>query len=190
VQHVSTASCAYPMPSRGARQRSNEPSGTADQSELRDTRLRLLVAVALTAPLIALQLAPHLFHAHDPIGRPMNNWIGCLLGTPVVFWSGWRFFVKAAEALKAGTVSALQLTAVRTGGAWVYSVVASLVPSLFPAWMRAADGSVAVYFEAASAMTVFVLLSQFLELRRTPKPLQTAPCCASLQDSAARLCGA
>jgi Cu+-exporting ATPase len=160
----------------------------AEHVELRDTQLRLLVAVALTVPLVALRLAPHLFHAHSPLNPQMNNWMGCLLGTPVVFWSGWRFFVKAGEALKAGTVSALQLTAVRTGGAWVYSVVASLVPSLFPTWMRAADGSVAVYFEAASAMTVFVLLNQFLELRRTPKPLQTAPCCASRQDGLARLC--
>src|SRR5215472_4099848 len=134
MQQVSTASCACPAPPKAARQRSQEPPGIVDQSELTDTRFRLLVAVTLTAPLIALQLAPHLFHAHSPVSRQMNNWIGCLLGTPVVFWSGWRFFVKAAEALREGTVSALQLTAVRTGGAWAYSVLGSLVPSMFPAW--------------------------------------------------------
>lgn len=157
--------------------RVNRRSDVDEHPELRDTQRRLWIAVLLTMPLIALQLTPLLFHVSSPIGRDASNWIGCALGTPVVFWSGWPFFVKAVEALRARTVNALQLTAVRTGGAWLYSVVASLVPSIFPAWMRSADGSVAVYFEAAAAMTVFVLLSQLLELRKPRTASPVAACC-------------
>lgn len=145
--------------------------------DLRDVRRRLSIAVLLTVPLIALQLASHFAPFPIPISRGASNWLGCALATPVVFWSGWRLFAQAAEGLKARAVSSLRLAAIRTGGAWAYSVIASLVPSIFPAWMQSADGTLAVYFDAAAAMTVFVLLGQMLELKRARVASPGAACC-------------
>src|SRR3546814_6832451 len=87
------------------------------------------------------------------------------LATPAVLWAGWPFFERGWASLKTRNLNMFTLIAMGTGVAWAYSVVATLTPGIFPAAFRAADGSVAVYFEAAAVITTLVLLGQVLELR-------------------------
>ena len=92
-----------------------------------------------------------------------------LLGTPVVLWAGWPFFTRALASLKNRSLNMFTLIALGTGAAWLYSLVATLAPGLFPAELRGDGGAVAVYFEAAAVITVLVLLGQVLELRAREK---------------------
>ncbi len=88
-----------------------------------------------------------------------------LLASPVVLWCGWPFFARAGMSLRNRSLNMFTLVAMGTGVAWVYSVIATVFPSWFPASFRNMDGLVAVYFEAAAVITVLVLLGQVLELR-------------------------
>ena len=83
----------------------------------------------------------------------------------MVLWAGWPFFVRGWQSLVTRNLNMFTLIAMGTGVAWLYSVVATFAPALFPAAFRGHDGSVAVYFEAAAVITVLVLLGQVLELR-------------------------
>ncbi len=88
-----------------------------------------------------------------------------MLATPVVLWAGAPFFERAWQSILTRNLNMFTLIALGTGAAWGYSVIATLVPGIFPAAFRASDGSVAVYFEAAAVITVLVLLGQVLELK-------------------------
>ena len=92
------------------------------------------------------------------------NFLQLALATPVVIWAGWPFFVRGCESLITRNLNMFTLIALGTGVAWIYSVVATFAPQIFPPAFREADGSVAVYFEAAAVITVLVLLGQVLEL--------------------------
>ena len=83
----------------------------------------------------------------------------------MVLWAGWPFFVRGWQSLVTRNLNMFTLIALGTGVAWVYSVVATLAPGVFPPAFRGHDGAVAVYFEAAAVITVLVLLGQVLELR-------------------------
>jgi Cu+-exporting ATPase len=83
----------------------------------------------------------------------------------VVLWAGWPFFVRGWQSLVTRNLNMFTLIAMGTGVAFLYSVVATLAPGLFPPAFRGHDGAVAVYFEAAAVITVLVLLGQVLELR-------------------------
>jgi len=142
------------------------PSATAGPSaEYRDMRLRFRVGLALALPVFALEMGGHLTGLHMSLGRETNNWVQMLLATPVVLWAGWPFFERGWQSVRNRSLNMFSLIAMGTGVAWLYSMVAALVPAIFPAAFRAADGSVAVYFEAAAVITVLVLLGQVLELR-------------------------
>ena len=82
-----------------------------------------------------------------------------------MLWAGWPFFVRGWRSLVTRNLNMFTLIALGTGVAWLYSVVATALPGLFPDALRAEGGAVAVYFEAASVITVLVLLGQVLELR-------------------------
>ena len=82
-----------------------------------------------------------------------------------MLWAGWPFFVRGAQSLVTRNLNMFTLIAMGTGVAWIYSVIATLAPSLFPPAFRNLDGSVPIYFEAAAVITVLVLLGQVLELR-------------------------
>ena len=133
--------------------------------ELADMARRLWIGLVLTVPVFALEMGTHLIGLHGWIGQQTSNWVQLLLATPVVLWAGWPFFERGWASLKTGNLNMFTLIAMGTGGAWLYSVVATLMPGLFPAAMRGHDGSVAVYFEAAAVITVLVLVGQVLELR-------------------------
>ena len=93
-----------------------------------------------------------------------GNWLQLLFATPVVLWAGWPFFQRGWESLVNRSLNMFTLIALGTGVAWLYSVVATIAPDIFPPVFRA-EGGVAVYFEAAAVITVLVLLGQVLELR-------------------------
>jgi Cu+-exporting ATPase len=136
----------------------------APNAELIDFKRRLWIAAALTLPVLVLEMGSHVIGLHDWISGQTSNWIQLALATPVVLWAGWPFFERGWSSLKTRNLNMFTLIAMGTGVAWIYSVVATLWPGLFPASMRAHDGSVPVYFEAAAVITVLVLVGQVLEL--------------------------
>lgn len=142
---------------------------TGDSPELRDMTRRFWVGLALTVPVFALEMGAHLVNIHHLVEPQTSNWIQLLFGTPVVLWAGWPFFVRALASLKNRSLNMFTLIALGTGAAWIYSLVGTVAPQLFPGNLRVADGAVAIYFEAAAVITVLVLLGQVLELRAREK---------------------
>ncbi|KUL93943.1 haloacid dehalogenase [Bosea sp. WAO] len=141
---------------------------TADQGpshELVDMTRRFWVGLVLTLPVFALEMGGHLIGLHKLIAPQNSNWLQFILATPVVLWAGWPFFERAFASLVNRSLNMFTLIAMGTGVAWIYSVIATFAPGIFPPTLRAADGSVAVYFEPAAVITVLVLLGQVLELR-------------------------
>ncbi|MDB5381194.1 MAG: copper-translocating P-type ATPase, partial [Rhodospirillales bacterium] len=143
------------------------PSAEAGPNpELVDFTRRFWIGLVLTAPVFLLEMGGHLTGMMHLVGGPrVGNWIQLALATPVVLWAGLPFFVRGWQSLVNRSLNMFTLIALGTGVAWVFSVVATLAPGIFPAAFRAADGSVAVYFEAAAVIVVLVLLGQVLELR-------------------------
>lgn len=145
---------------------------TAEQGEspeLRDMTRRFWIGTALTVPVFALEMGGHLTNLNHLLGQQLSNWLQLLLGTPVVLWAGWPFFVRAVASVKHRSLNMFSLIALGTGAAWLYSIVGTVMPQVFPAQLRLADGAVAIYFEAAAVITVLVLLGQVLELRAREK---------------------
>ncbi len=137
----------------------------APNAELADMTWRLWIGLALTVPVVLLEMGGHLTGLRHWLGQQTSSWLQLVLATPVVLWAGWPFFERGWASLKTRNLNMFTLIAIGTGVAWVYSVVATLAPSLFPAAFRGSDGGVAVYFEAAAVITALVLVGQVLELR-------------------------
>ncbi|MDU0310712.1 copper-transporting P-type ATPase [Rhizobium sp. 10PS4] len=140
-------------------------AATGPSVELIDMTRRFWIGLALSLPVLVLEMGGHLTNLHMVLGAQLSNWIQLALATPVVLWAGWPFFERAWASLVNRSLNMFTLIAMGTGVAWIYSVVATAAPDIFPATFRAADGSVAIYFEAAAVITVLVLLGQVLELR-------------------------
>lgn len=141
---------------------------TADSGpnhELVDMTRRLWIGLTLAVPVLILEMGGHLTGLAMLLGQQLSNWIQLLLATPVVLWGGWPFFVRGWQSLQTRNLNMFTLIAMGTGVAWIYSIIATIVPDIFPVAFRQMDGSVAVYFEAAAVITVLVLLGQVLELR-------------------------
>ena len=138
---------------------------TQPNAELADMTRRFWIGLALTLPVFALEMGGHLTVLQRWLGQQTSNWLQLFLATPVVLWIGWPFFERAWASLKTRNLNMFTLIAMGTGVAWVYSVIGTLWPGLFPPSMRGHGGSVAIYFEAAAVITVLVLLGQVLELR-------------------------
>ena len=133
--------------------------------ELADMTRRFWVALGLALPVVALEMGGHLTNLHVLLGQKSSNWLQFVFATPVVLWGGWPFFVRGWQSLVTRNLNMFTLIAMGVGVAWLYSVIAILLPGLFPPAFRSPDGAVAVYFEAAAVITVLVLLGQVLELR-------------------------
>ncbi|STX44587.1 copper transporting P-type ATPase [Legionella donaldsonii] len=129
--------------------------------EYRDMRRRFWVSLILTLPVFILEMSGHGRISH--LSSSQSTWMQMALATPVVLWGSWPFFVRAFQSLKT-RLNMFTLIAMGIGVAWVYSLVATLFPQLFPAVFRK-EGVVAVYFEAAAVITTLVLLGQVLELK-------------------------
>ena len=138
---------------------------TGPSDELVDMTRRFWIGLALTAPVFVLEMGGHLFGLTERLGQQNANYLQLLLATPVVLWAGWPFFVRAVASVRSRNLNMFTLVAMGTGVAWLYSVVATLAPGLFPAALRGHDGAVPAYFEAAAVITILVLLGQVLELR-------------------------
>jgi P-type Cu+ transporter len=137
----------------------------APNPELADMTRRFWVGLVLTFPVLALEMGGHLTDLHMLLGQKWSNWLQFVFATPVVLWAGWPFFVRGWQSLVTRNLNMFTLIAMGIGVAWLYSVVAILLPDLFPPAFRSPNGAVAVYFEAAAVITVLVLLGQVLELR-------------------------
>ena len=133
--------------------------------EFADMKLRFIIGLILTLPVVALEMGGHLLGLNQLIGQQWSNWLQMALATPVVLWAGWPFFVRGWASVKSRHLNMFTLIAMGTGVAWAYSMVAALLPGVFPMAFRTAHGAVPAYFEAAAVITVLVLLGQLLELR-------------------------
>ncbi|HWZ44636.1 MAG TPA: heavy metal translocating P-type ATPase [Candidatus Saccharimonadales bacterium] len=136
-----------------------------DDSELRSMSRRFWVGVALSVPLLAISMGSMI--PHNPLMRlPMGwiEWIQFTLATPVVLWGGWPFLVRGAKSL-VHRLNMFTLIALGTGVAYVYSVVATCRPGIFPVAFRDAHGRPEVYFEVSAFIVTLVLLGQVMELR-------------------------
>jgi Cu+-exporting ATPase len=137
-----------------------------DNAELRDMTSRFWVSVALAIPVFLLAMVADLAPGWLPasLSRAVIQWTEFALATPVVVWGGWPFFRRGWASLVNRSLNMFSLIALGVGVAWLYSVVALLLPQLFPPVMRH-ESRVAVYFEATAMITALVLLGQVLELR-------------------------
>ncbi|MCX4186275.1 heavy metal translocating P-type ATPase [Methylophaga sp. OBS4] len=138
-----------------------------DNAELKDMSRRFWIGAVLALPVFVIAMVMDLAPQWLPetINLHQVQWFEFLLATPVVLWAGWPFFVRAVLSVKTMNLNMFTLIGLGVGVAWLYSVIALLLPGVFPDSMRHADGTVAVYFEAAAVITVLVLLGQVLELR-------------------------
>jgi Cu+-exporting ATPase len=133
--------------------------------ELIDMQRRLGVGLALALPVVVLEMGGHFLGLHRLLSPRTSSFLQLAFATPAVLWAGWPFFERGWASLVSRNLNMFTLIAIGTGVAWLYSVVATLAPWVFPPGIRAPDGTVAVYFEAAAVITVLVLVGQVLELR-------------------------
>ncbi len=134
--------------------------------ELDDMTRRLRVSTALTVPVLILAMGEYLpGKIAESLAGSTVNWIQLALTTPVVLWGGWPFFVRGWQSLVHRSLNMFTLIALGVGVAYVYSVVATTFPGLFPHSFRMHNGQVGVYFEAAASIVTLVLVGQVLELR-------------------------
>ncbi len=135
--------------------------------ELINMTRRFWFSTALALPLFLLAMTADMMPSLLPAALSMEavQWIQFVLATPVVLWGGWPFYVLAVQSVKTWNLNMFTLIGLGVTVAWSYSVVALLVPDIFPPVMQMADGLVDVYFEAAAVITALVLLGQVLELR-------------------------
>lgn len=133
--------------------------------ELADMTRRFWIGGALALPAVVLEMGGHLAGPHSWIDPTLSNWLQLFFATPVVLWAGWPFFVRGWQSLRTRNLNMFTLIAMGTGVAYVYSVLGTVAPQIFPDTFRGHEGAVAVYFEAAAVITVLVLLGQVLELR-------------------------
>lgn len=166
-----------------------EPKGVpaADEGpnpELVDFKRRFVVGAVLTAPLLVLTMGPLVgLPARDWIGERTALWIELVLGTPVILWSGWPFLVRGWQSFRTWNLNMFSLIGMGVAAAFLFSVVAVLVPGIFPDGFRDAEGHVGVYFEAGAVIVVLVLLGQILELGARER---TGAAIRALMDLAAK----
>ena len=163
-----------------------------ENPELRHMTQRFWLSLTLTAPLLAIAMGsmlwPHVF-----MGPPWNwglTWLEWLLATPVVLWCGWPFFERGWASIVNCSTNMFTLTAIGTGVAYGYSVVATLFPRIFPASFRTMGDRPDVYFEAAAAIVTLVLLGQVLELRARSRTSSAIRALLDLSPKMARLIAA
>jgi len=135
--------------------------------ELADLSRRLWIGAALSLPVMALEMGAHLPGVPwlTQVPALWSQWLQWLFASPVILWSGWPFFVRAADSIRQRSLNMFSLIALGVGAAYFYSLAAVFAPTLFPAGLRNAHGVIPAYFEAGAMITVLVLVGQVLELR-------------------------
>jgi P-type Cu+ transporter len=142
------------------------PSAAEDTSELQTVRRKFWIALALTIPVVAMGMLPHLFDLH--LSRAQASWLRgaeLLLTTPVVAWVALDYYRRGGLGVVNRAPNMYTLIGLGVIVAFLYSVVATLAPAAFPGTMRDEHGMVGVYFEVAATIVTLVLLGEWLELR-------------------------
>jgi len=141
--------------------------GEVENPELIDMTRRFRISLLFAIPVFLIAMGEMAFaRSLDPAvyGRAAG-FAQMILAAPVVVWGGWPFFQRGWSSIVNRSLNMFTLISIGTGTAYVYSVIATIFPSLFPASFRSHNGQIAVYFESAAVITVLVLLGQVLELR-------------------------
>ncbi len=163
VQQLGPGAC----PKCGMALEPRVPTLDTDNAELERVSFRFWVCLVLTLPVAMIAMGPHV---------PGLRWISelppiwvraaeTLLATPVVLWGCWSYFVRGWTGARSGNPNMYTLIGLGVGVAYVYSLIATFMPDLFPASFREASGQVQVYYEAAAVIVTLVLLGEVLELR-------------------------
>lgn len=158
--------------------------------ELVDMTRRFWISVALTIPLLVVAMVdvvPGLPRLMQTFSSRTWQWLEFVLATPVVLWAGWPFFVRGWRSLVTRNLNMFTLIGLGTGVAYAFSVFGVLFPGAFPPSFRGANGEVAVYFEAAAAITALVLLGQVMELRARSRTGAAIQALLGLSPKSARL---
>jgi P-type Cu+ transporter len=157
--------------------------------ELAAMTRRFWISLTLTLPVLVLVMSEMieggLFEAI--MSQRTMTWIEGALATPVVLWGGWPFFERGWKSIVHHSLNMFTLIATGTGTAYLYSIIATLAPGIFPATFRGASGQVPVYFEAAAGITTLVLLGQVLELRARSRTSSAIRALLGLAPKMARL---
>ncbi len=158
---------ACPLCGMGLQPEAGSAAEEAPNPELVDFTRRLWIGVSLTIPLLILTMPPYL--GYDTIraffGETTSLWIEVLLGSPVILWSGWPFFVRGWNSFRTMNLNMFSLIGMGIAAAYLFSIIAVIAPGIFPDGFRDANGNVGVYFEAAAVIVTLVLLGQVIELR-------------------------
>ena len=137
-----------------------------DNAELRDMKRRFWASVALTIPLLFIAMGEMIgVHLEQFISPRSLGWLEMAIASPVVLWGGWPFFVRAWQSIVNRSLNMFTLIGLGVGVAYIYSLIAALMPNLFPESFREMGGRVPVYFEPAAVIVTLVLLGQVLELK-------------------------
>ncbi|HAS75377.1 MAG TPA: heavy metal translocating P-type ATPase, partial [Marinobacter adhaerens] len=158
---------ACPLGGMGLEQESATAEDEGPNPELVDFSHRLWVALAFSVPLLILTMTPYIgvMAVRDFFGERLSLWIELVLATPVILWSGWPFFARGYISFRTMNLNMFSLIGMGVGAAYIFSIVAVLVPGIFPEGFRDSEGNVGVYFEAAAVIVTLVLLGQVMELR-------------------------
>ncbi len=161
--------------------------GAEDDPEIRDLGRRFWIALALTLPVVVVAMAPMLpgLDLEGWLPHGVRQWIELLLTTPVVLWAGSIFFVRAWHSMVNRSPNMFTLIGIGVGTAYVYSVIAVLLPGIFPPAFQM-EGIVEVYFEAAAVITTLVLLGQLIEAKARDRTGQAIRALLDLEPRRAR----
>jgi Cu+-exporting ATPase len=159
-----------------------EITGAEANPELEAMQRRFWISAALTIPLLVLMIFEMTGWA-----MPGARWVQLALATPVVLWGGWPFFERGWASVESRSLNMFTLIAAGTGTAYVFSVVAALMPQTIPASFRTQAGELPLYFEPAAVITTLVLLGQVLELRARAKTSSAIQSLLKLTPKTARL---
>ena len=147
------------------------PTAEIDTTELDDMFKRFLVSIAFTVPLFFIAMAPMIpgMQRFVSITEGFNSYLQLALAAPVCLWAAWPFYIRGVESIKNRSLNMFTLIGIGVSVSFAYSLVAALVPEIFPDAFRHANGEVALYFEGASMIVALVLVGQVLELKARSK---------------------
>ena len=165
VRHPGPGSC--PICGMGLEPETISLEDEGPNPELVDFTHRFWVGAVLTVPLLVLAMGPFIGFTYfmELLGERTSLWLELALATPVIFWSGWPFFVRGLNSFRTMNLNMFSLISIGVGAAYIFSIVAVIAPQIFPDGFRDENGNVGVYFEAAAVIVTLVLLGQVMELR-------------------------
>ena len=169
---------------------SEKPQDTNEEEKAyRKMAKKFWIALALTIPVFLLGMSDffHFLHIDSLVSKRVLGWVGLLLASPVVFYSGWEFFKRGWSSIRRRSPNMWTLISLGVGAAYFFSVFALLFPGIFPEQFKDIQGNVHLYFEAAAVILTLVLLGQVLELRAHSKTNSAMKALLNLVPPVARI---